>query len=40
MKTSEVIEAADNLADAILDTDQWVALINLCLNDLLRLPRY
>lgn len=34
MKTSEVIELADNLADAILDTEQWVALINLCLNDL------
>lgn len=34
MKTSEVIELADNLADAILDTEEWVDLINLCINDL------
>lgn len=34
MKTSEVIELADTLSDSILDNDQWVALINLCLDDL------
>lgn len=34
MKTSEVIELADTLSDTALDPDQWVALINLCLDDL------